>query len=235
MELFKLAFDTILYRPLFNALVLLYECLPGHDFGVAIIVLTCIIRILLYPSTLKSIKSQRALQEIQPKMKEIQAKFKNDKAKQAQATMELYKKEKINPLSGCLPVLVQLPILIALFWALKNLAGNFGSIDTGILYSFVPDPGEINPMFLGVMSLTEPSIVLAVFAGISQFFQSKMLTSKTSSGKSGDFSQMMQKQMLYFFPIFTILILWKLPSAIGLYWLTTTLFAIGQQYLTFRN
>ena len=104
MSFLTLAFNTILYRPLFNALLLLYEYLPGQDFGVAIIVLTCIIRLALYPSTLKSIKSQKALQEIQPKIKEIQTKFKHKKEEQGRAMMELYKKEKINPLSGCLPL-----------------------------------------------------------------------------------------------------------------------------------
>ena len=230
------AFNLILYRPLFNALVLLYEYLPGHDFGVAIIVLTCFVRLLLYPSTLKSIKSQKVLQEIQPKIKEIQTKLKHDRQEQAKAMMELYKKEKINPLSGCLPILAQLPIIIALFLVLKNLASNFSSQNLVELYSFVPHPGEINPMFLGIMNLTVPSSVLAVLAGVSQFFQSKMIASKTktSSAKVGDFSQMMQKQMLYFFPLFTVLILWRLPSAIGLYWMTTTLFSIGQQYLAFK-
>jgi len=231
-----IAFNAILYRPIFNALILLYEYLPGHDFGVAIIVLTCIIRLLLYPSTIKSIKSQKALQEIQPKIKEVQAKFKDDKGEQAKAVMDLYKKEKINPLSGCLPLLIQLPILIALFLALKSLAANSDSLSPDLFYSFVPYSGNINHMFLGIMDITKASAVLAVLAGISQFFQSKMMTaSNASSKKTGDFSQMMQKQMLYFFPVFTVLILWRLPSAIGLYWMTTSLFSIGQQYLILNS
>ena len=233
MEILITAFNTILYRPLFNALVLLYEYLPGNDFGIAIIVLTCIIRLLLYPSTLKSVKSQKALQEIQPKIKEIQNKFKNNKAEQAKATMELYRREKISPFSGCLPLLLQLPILIALFLVLRNLSGNSDSISMDLFYSFVPYSGSINSMFLGFLNLTKPSSVLAILAGITQFFQTKMVAPKTSKA-GGDFSQIMQKQMLYFFPILTILILWRLPSAIGLYWMTTALFSIGQQYLAFK-
>jgi YidC/Oxa1 family membrane protein insertase len=236
MEILSFAFNTILYRPIFNALVLLYENLPGHDFGIAIIVLTCFIRLVLYPSTLKSIKSQKALQELQPKIKEIQSKFKKDKEGQAKAMMELYKREKISPVSGCLPMLIQLPILIALFLVLRNIAGNSNSLDSSLFYSFVPYLEKINLTFLGVMDLTVSYSFLAILAGAFQFIQTKMITPKTksSSGKTGDFSQVMQKQMLYFFPILTILILWRLPSAIGLYWLTTTLFAIGQQYITFK-
>jgi len=236
MNFLSIVFNEVLYRPIFNALVLLYQYLPGQDFGIAIIVLTCIVRLLLYPSTVKSIRSQKALQELQPKIKEIQNKFKKNKEEQAKAMMKLYKEKKINPLSGCLPLLAQLPMLIALFLVLRNLAGNSGSIDSSLFYSFVSHPGEINPMFLGILNLTTPSSILAVFAGIFQFIQTKMISAKTNvSGKSGDFSQMMQKQMLYFFPILTFLILLKLPSAIGLYWMTTTLFAIGQQYLTFKS
>jgi len=240
IDILSTVFHTALYRPLFNALVLIYNFLPGHDLGIAIIVLTCIIRILLYSSTVKSLKSQKALQELQPKIKEIQDKFKKDKGEQGKAMMELYKREKINPLSGCLPVLFQLPILIALFLVLKGLAGNSSSLDPSLFYSFVPFLKEVNSSFLGIIDLTVPCYVLAVAAGIFQFFQTKMITGKNktspaSSKKGADFSQIMQKQMLYLFPIFTMMILWRLPSAIALYWMTTSLFSIGQQYIAFKD
>ena len=236
MELLINAFNVILYQPLFNALVFLYQYLPGHDFGVAVIVLTILIRLILYPLMVQSIKSQKTLSELQPKIQEIQSKYKDDKEKQAKAMMELYQKEKINPFGGCLPLLLQLPILIALyqvFWkglrpeAMKNL------------YSFIPNPGTIDPTFFGLINLGEASLVLALLAGTTQFFQTKMVTPKTAKIKKGDqmsqFSGMMQKQMLYFFPIFTVFILWRLPAAIALYWIITALFSIGQQYLIFKK
>ena len=237
MELLINAFNVILYQPLFNALVLLYEYLPGHDFGVAVIALTVIIRLLFYPLMIRAIKSQKSLSELQPKIQEIQSKYKNDKEKQARATMELYQKEKINPFGGCLPLLLQLPILFALyrvFW--QGLQPE--AMD--MLYSFVPHPGVIDPTFLGIINLGQASLVLAVLAGVTQFFQTKMITPRTSKSKKGEgqmahFSGMMQKQMLYFFPIFTVFILWKLPAAIGLYWIITALFSISQQYLIFRK
>jgi len=238
MEILSSIFNTILYRPILNALVLLYETLPGQDFGVAIVVLTVIVRLLLYPSTLKSVKSQKALQDLQPKIKEIQKKYKDNKQKQGEEVMKLYKEEKISPFSGCLPVLFQLPILIALFLVLKALAGNSGGIDQGLFYSFISFSGEINTMFLGVLNLADPSPVLAAVAGGTQFIQSKMMTSKNiSSNKDNknDFSEIMQKQMLYFFPIVTLFILWRLPSAIALYWIVTALFSVGQQYLAFKE
>jgi len=231
------AFNVILYQPLFNALVLLYEYLPGHDFGVAVIALTVIIRLLFYPLMVQSIKSQKSLSELQPKIQEIQSEYKDDKEKQARATMELYQKEKINPFGGCLPLLIQLPILFALyrvFWQ------GFQPEAMDMLYSLVPHPGTIDPTFLGIINLGEASLVLAVLAGITQFFQTKMITPKTPKSKQGEgqmaqFSGMMRKQMLYFFPIFTVFILWKLPAAIGLYWVITALFSILQQYLIFKK
>jgi len=227
-------FNTILYKPLLNALIILYQYLPGQDFGIAIIVLTCLVRLLLYPLTSKSFKAQKAMQSIQPKIKEIQKKFK-DKGEQGKAMMELYKKEKISPFSGCLPMLIQFPILIALFFVFRNLSEG-SAIDNNLLYSFVSRPEEINTMFLGLLNLAKPSAVLAIIAGGLQFFQMKMMHGQNKdSGDKKDFSQTMQKQMLYFFPFFAIIILLKLPSAVGLYWITTTLFAIGQQYLTFKD
>lgn len=237
MEFFISAFNTILYQPLFNALVLIYQYLPGHDFGIAVIVLTIIIRIVFYPLMVKSIKSQKVLSELQPKIQEIQQKYKTEKEKQAKEMMALYQKEKINPLGGCLPLLLQLPILIALyrvFWT---------GLEPGAmarLYSFVPDPGVIDPTFLGLLNLAEPFFGLALLAGVAQFFQTKMLMPKTKKtreqgGQMSQFSSMMQKQMLYFFPIFTVLILLRLPSAIGLYWIVTALFSIGQQHLILKS
>lgn len=229
-------YNLILYQPLFNILILFYQYLPGRDFGVAVILLTTLLRLITYPLMAKSIKSQKILSEIQPKIQEVQQKFKNDKQAQAREVMALYKKEKINPLGGFLPLLIQLPILFALyqvFWkglqpeALNNL------------YSFVPNPGAIDPTFLGILNLAQPSIILAILAGIFQFFQTKIMTPRAQKTKDGDkmgqFSSMMQKQMLYLFPLFTVFILFKLPSAIGLYWVVTSLFSIGQQYIVMRE
>lgn len=234
MDLFINAFNTILCQPLFNALILLYEYLPGQDFGIAVIALTVLIKLIFYPLGVKGIKSQKALSTLQPKIKAIQEKFKNNKTEQARATMELYKQEKINPLSGCLPLLIQLPILFALF---RVFWRGFGEEQLGFLYSFVPHSGPIDTTFLGILNLAEASIILAILTGITQFFQTKMVSSKQKIAKKGplDFSQMMQKQMLYFFPFFTVFILWRLPSAIALYWMVTTLFTIGQQYFILKK
>jgi len=234
-ELFIYTFNIAIYQPLFNALVLLYQYIPGHDFGITIIVLTILIKLALYPLGVKGIKSQKSLASLQPKMKEIKDKFKDDKEQQSKAMMELYKKEKINPLSGCLPLLVQMPILIGLF---RVFWRGFGQEQLSFLYGFVSHPGVINTSFLGIMDLAVPSAMLAILTGVLQFVQTKMVSpseQKTAKKNAPDFSQMMQKQMLYFFPLFTVFILWKMPAALALYWMTTTLFTIFQQYLILRK
>jgi len=230
-------FYIILYQPLFNALVILYNYIPGHDFGIAIIFLTIIIRIILFPISVKAVKSQRSLQRIQPRMQEVQKKYKDDKEKQAKEILALYKEEKINPFSGLLLALIQLPILIALyrvFWSGLNPK------ELATLYSFVANPGHINALFLHVIDLSKPNLIFAILAGLTQYFQTKMLTPKSDPKTSGqnkgaDFSQVMQKQMLYFLPVFTVIILISLPSALGLYWTISGLFSIIQQYLIFKS
>jgi YidC/Oxa1 family membrane protein insertase len=230
-------FYIILYRPLFNFLIILYNYTPGHDFGVAIIFLTLIIRIILFPTSVKAVKSQKGLQIIQPQIQELQKKYKDNKEKQAKEILELYRKEKINPFSGLLLALIQIPILIALyrvFWEGLNPK------ELTSLYSFVSNPNHINPLFLHIIDLSKPNIIFAILAGLAQYFQTKMLLPQNNvkngpQNKEADFSQIMQKQMLYFLPIFTVIILIRLPSALGLYWTTSGLFSIIQQYLIFRK
>jgi len=242
VDIFISFFNIVLYQPLFNGLIVLYQYLPGNDFGIAVIVLTILIRLALYPLGVKGIKIQKTMSELQPKIKEIQEKFKDNKQEQAKATMELFQKEKVNPFSGCLPILVQLPILIALyrvFW--KGLQPE----QLVYIYSFIPSPEAINPYFLGIINLAEPCIFLAFLAGILQFFQTKIISPKKQKNKKtisksknkdqmAGLQDMMSKQTLYFFPIFTVIILWTMPSAIGLYWIVFTLFAIIQQYLILK-
>ncbi len=230
-------FYVILYQPLFNSLVALYNYVPGRDFGVAIIILTLVIRFILYPLSVKAVRSQKSLQKLQPKIQEIQKKYKDDKEKQAKETLALYKNEKINPFSGLFLALIQLPILIALyqvFWKGLNQK------ELSILYSFILNPGQINPLFLSIIDLSKPNMILAVIAGLVQYFQTKMMLPKTiknteNQNKGPDMSQMMQKQMLYFMPFFTVIILISLPSALGLYWAVSGLFSIAQQYLILKK
>ncbi len=220
----------IIYRPLLNLLVMFYNILPGHDIGVVIILLTILIRLILAPSFHKSLKSQKAMNDLQPKLNELREKYKDDKEGQARAMMDLYREYKINPLSSCLPLLIQLPILIALYQVFnKALAGNLNG-----LYNFVHNPGSIDPYFLNLINLAKPSIVLGVLAGLAQFWQSKMMMPKASQQQDAT-AKAMSLQTTYVLPVVSIIVAIRLPAGLPLYWIVTTLFAIAQQYYIMRK
>lgn len=231
-------FNEALYRPIFNALVFLYNIIPGHDFGIAIILLTILIRIILFPLSYKSIKSRQALSVLQPKIKEIQKKLKT-KEEQTQAMMKLYKEHKVNPFSGCLPLLIQFPILIALYRVLINV---LKPASLTVLYSSVKNPNIINPIFVGILDLSKNSPILAILAGISQFFYSKITIKHSpsmprASNQKGkmDMQKTMTRQMLYFMPILTVIIAWNFPAGLPLYWIVITLLGLAQEYYFLRK
>lgn len=233
MNLISSIFNEALYRPLFNGLVFLYNIIPFHDFGIAIILMTIIVRLVLYPLNQKALKSQKQMNELQPQIKELQAKHKNDKAKQSQALMELYKSKSINPASGCLPLLIQLPLLIALYRVFLN---GLKPESLNALYSFISRPAAINPLFLNWLNLSQSNYVIAILAGALTFIQSKMMVvAQPKNAVPMDFSSVFSKQMVYLMPIFTVFIAWKLPAGLGLYWVVITLFGIVQQYLINRK
>ena len=138
-------FKIILYIPLLNLLVVFYNIVPGHDLAIAIILLTIVIKLLLFPLSRQGIKAQKSLQKLQPKINEIKEKYKDNKEKQTQAIMNFYKENKVNPFSSCLPLLIQLPILIAVFRVFR-----VGLTDAALpIYSFIFNPGSLNILGFG--------------------------------------------------------------------------------------
>jgi len=253
MNILSFLYNDLIYRPLFNLLVFLYDIIPGNDIGIAIVLLTIIVRLALYKVNGKSIKSQRELQEIQPEIKEIQQKYKDNKEKQAQELMAVYQKHKINPFSGCLPLLIQFPIIIALY---RVFLDGFRDESLSLLYSFVPNPGHLDSIsFGGLVDLSSPYLLFALLASVLQYFQTKSLmdvakkkqmenqssdekkveAEKTPEEKMQDFSQSLTKNMMYMMPVITFLFAQRLPSGLALYWSVTTLFAIVQQYFIIRK
>ena len=238
-------FNEIVYLPLYNLLVVVYNWLPFKDFGVAIIVVTIIIKLALIHLSKKQIESQKKMQEIQPKMKEIQEKYKNDKEKQSRALMAMYKESGTNPMSGCLPMILQLIFLIAIYRVFYNISISGLQVDSKELYEFVANPGQINRFFLGFIDLSTKfsinnlnagsiaQVIMILGAAAAQYFQAKMLMAKNANNKKTDkedFSQAMSKQMLYLGPILTLMIGFQFPAGLTLYWLVSTLFMIAQQY-----
>lgn len=218
---------TILYVPLFNALIGLVNIIPGHDFGVAIIVLTVIIRLILFPLSLKAQRSQRELNLLGPKIKELKEKYKNDQAAQGQAMMKLYKEHGVNPVAGCLPLLIQLPLLIALY---RVFIDGLNPNTLSLLYPFVHNPGSISPTFIYLINTATKNPWLAVLAAVLTYLQARQSMANMGNSATGN-PQLaaMNTQMLYFMPIFILIIGWNLPAGLILYWITTTAFSIGEQ------
>ena len=227
-------FTAICYQPLLNLLIWIYNVLPNHDLGLTIIILTILVKLILYPLSWKQLVSQKQLQDIQPKIEELKERYKDDKQGLAQAQMKFFQEEKINPMASCLPLLVQLPFLIALFYVFSN-----GLKDNGyanLLYPFVQNPGALNHTLLGWFSLSQgQNIILALATAGAQFWQSKLMTAKrppkVPGAKDEDMAAMMSKQMLFFMPIITGVMTYQFPSGLGVYWFFQTVLAIGQQYL----
>lgn len=241
-------FNAIFVQPLLNLLYWLYATVPGHDFGIAVILLTVAVRLFLWPIASKQLHGQKALTALQPEVNKLKEKYKNDQQKFNQAVMELYKEKEVNPFGSCLLTLVQFPFLIGLFYVFNKfrspeyvqIAANTGIIAD--LYPFVREATaeftktitSIDTHFLGWVDLAKPYLPFGIVAGALQFAQSKMLMpKKEDAGK--DPAAAMTTQMTYFFPVLTVIISATLPAALPLYWSVTTLFAVGQQYLVMHK
>lgn len=237
--MFTTIYTTVLYQPLLNFFVWLYNVLPAHDVGLVIVIITIIIRLILYPLTASSLKAQKSMQALQPQQEEIKKLYPNDKQKQSAAIMELYKKNKVNPLTSCLPILLQLPLLWALNGVLRDALSSQSVAAS--LYPFIHNPGIINSVTLGLADLAKPSYVLAILAGAAQFWQARMMSRTTpppaagAGGKDEGMMASMNKQMLYLMPIMTVVIGIRFSGGLLLYWLMFTLLMIGQQYILFRK
>ncbi|MEK7555036.1 MAG: YidC/Oxa1 family membrane protein insertase [Patescibacteria group bacterium] len=225
-------FHEFLYRPLFNALVFLYDRVTFGDLGIAIIILTILIRFVLYPLFRKSMRNQMLLQRIQPEVKRIQEHHRDNREKQAQALLALYREHKVNPFSGFLLLLVQLPILLALYRVFLN---GFSPDSFSDLYSFISHPEAINASFIGLLDLTKPSIVVLGIAAVAQYFQAKSSIPKREEGKEPTPADRIGRQMVFLGPILTIVFLFKLPAAIGIYWAATSIFSVVQQVFINRS
>jgi len=235
--MFSQLFNLVIYQPLYNILIFLYNVVPGHDFGVSIIIITAIIRLVLWPLSNKSIQGQKSMQGLQPKIKALKEQYKGDKQKLAQATMELYKQEKVSPFSSCLPLLIQLPFLIGFYWV---LSAGLKSQNMEVLYPFVQNPGAIKTVSFGFLELSRANWILAVFAGAAQYWQAKMLPTqkpviKSDGSKDEDMMATMNKQMIYMMPVMTVIIGGTLPAGLTLYWLVTTLLTGLQQMIVFKK
>ncbi|MEK7194660.1 MAG: YidC/Oxa1 family membrane protein insertase [Patescibacteria group bacterium] len=222
-------FNEVLLRPIFNLLVFLYSAL-GNDFGLAIIAATILVRVVVSPLSIKTTRSQQALAKLNPQVEEIRKKI-TDPAAQSQAIMRLYKEHKVSPLSGCLPLLIQLPIIIALY---KALLAGFKPESASLLYGFINNPGTINPISFGFLNVTSPNHILAFVAGAFQWVQAKVAMSTQQQATPSGVAGALNNQMLYLFPLMLVVISWNLAAGITVYFIASAIVAVIEQWLVRR-
>lgn len=225
-------FNQFFYRPLFNALVFLYTHVSFHDLGIAIVLLTVLVRIVLYPFFHKSVRNQRIMQMIQPKVKKIQEAHKDNKEKQAAALLEVYREHKVNPFSSFLLLFVQIPVLIALY---RVFLSGLGANSFDALYSFIAKPAAFNFNFLGLINLHERSMLMVGLTALAQYLQARSALPPAQKGSESTSAEKMARQMVFMGPVLAFVILANLPAAISLYWLTGALFSLFQQAMVNRS
>lgn len=229
-------FHTIVYDPLYNALIFLVGIVPAQEVAIAVILLTILVRIVIFPIAQNAIKTQVALREINPDLEKLKEEYKDDKEAQARAMFDLYKERGIKISAPFLLLLVQLPLLIGLY--LVFLYGGLPDVDPSALYSFVSVPTNPNMDFLGFFNMAEQSVVLATLAGFTQYIYIRLSMPAPSSEGSGfkhDLAKSMHVQMRYVLPIMIGAFAYWFASAIALYWVTGNLFSIGQEILVKRK
>jgi len=229
---------TFFFDPIYNGLVFFIDVFPGGDVGLAIVAITLVVKFLLLPLSIKAAKMQKVVRELEPKMAEIKEKHKDDREALARATMAMYKEAGINPFSGIFLMLLQIPIVIALYYAVYSGGGvPLPGINTDLLYSFVPSPQAVDMIFLGLVDIADKSLPLAILAGVTQFIHAHLSLPKPEPRKEGvvdmkaDFARSMNMNMRYVLPVIIGVVAYTLSASIALYFTVSNLFAIAQEVL----
>lgn len=227
-------FHEIIYLPLYNALVGLVDVVPGADVGIAVILLTILVKVILFPLSLKASRTQVAMRELEQPLRDIKEKYKDSPEEQAKQTLALYREKGVNPFASIGLLLLQLPVIFGLYFVFYK--GGLPAIDVSALYSFIPVPETVSMMFLGIIDMAGRSLPLAILAGVTQFIQARHSMpeapkprdpSKPTFGE--DFARSMHLQMRYVLPVIVGSVAYFATAAVALYWVTSNIAGIIQE------
>ena len=223
--------------PLYNTLAFTVAWVPGGDVGVAIIIVTILIKVILFPLAVRASKTQHAMRDLEPELTAIKEKNKGNNEALARATLALYKEHGVRPFASILILLIQIPIILGLYWVILA-EGTGGTFDPTLLYSFVVVPAVTSFSFLGLLPLKEGSIILAILVAATQFWQAQLLMpvapTKTGKGFQDDLASSMHLQMRYVFPVVLGAVAYVAGAAIALYFVTSNIFGIMQEIIAKR-
>jgi YidC/Oxa1 family membrane protein insertase len=229
---------TFFFDPVYNALVFFIDILPNGDVGLAIIATVLLVKTILLPVSIKAVKTQKIMKEIEPKLKALREQHKDDKQAQSRAMMTVYQEAGMNPLASIFLIFLQIPIVIALYFAVSNGGGiPLPAINVDLLYSFVAEPIDVTMNFLGMIDMAGRSVMLALAAGVTQFIHVNLTMPKLAPKEEGaepnlkeDFMRNMQTQMKYVMPVIITFVAYTISAAIALYFLVSNLTMIAQEY-----
>jgi YidC/Oxa1 family membrane protein insertase len=235
--MFSYIWHTFFFDPVYNSLVFFIDIMPGGDVGLAIIATVVIVKLVLLPISIKAVQTQRVMREIQPKLNALKEQYKDNREEQARAMMSIYKDAKINPFASIFVVLLQIPIIIALYYSVYSGGGvPLPNINIELLYSFIKAPVDLTMNFLGIVDITGRSIVLALLAGITQYIQVKLVMPKppelapdTKPSMKDEIMRNMHTQMRFVMPVLIAVIAYTISAAIALYFVVSNLVTIAQE------
>lgn len=234
---------TFFFDPVYNTLVFFIDIIPGGDVGLAIIATVVLVKLVLLPLSVKAVKTQKILREIDPKLREIKEKYKDNREEQARAMMAVYAEAGMNPFASILVFFIQIPIVIALYLAVSSGGGiALPEINTNLLYAFIPNPSAVTMDFLGIIDITGKSLLLALAAAVAQFFQVKLAVPplpprdpNAAPDLKDDFMRNMHFQMRYMMPVLIFFAAYFISAAIALYFFVSNLVGIAQELYVKRH
>ena len=236
--MFAAFFHSVIYLPIYNALALFVSWVPSGDVGLAIVLITVLVKVILFPLAVRASHTQLAMRALEPQLKALREKYKDTPQDLALKTMALYKENKVNPLASFLVVLVQLPVILGLYWVIWA-DSKTGVFDTHLLYSWVTQPQVTSFVFLNIIPLAGGSLVLSALVALTQYALSQLMmpTAPEKTGKAfqDDLATSMHLQMRYVFPILLGVISYVATAAIALYFLTSNIFGIMQEFAARRR
>ena len=236
--MFSYIWHTVFFDPIYNGLIFFIDVIPGGDVGLAIIAIVIVVKTILLPLSIKAAKTQKIMREIEPKLRELKEKFKDNREEQARAMMAIYKEAGMNPFASIFLLFLQIPILIALYYSVYSGGGvALPAVNTELLYSFIAAPGAVSMNFLGHFDIAAKSMVLAFLAGLTQFFQIKLAMPvlpprdpNAAPDFKEDFMRNMQLQMRYVMPVIIVFVAYFISAAIALYFVVSNIVAILQEF-----
>ena len=241
--MFSYIWHTIFFDPVYNTLIFFVDVFPLGDVGLAIVATVVVVKLVLFPLSIKAVKTQKIMREIEPKLKELKEKFKDKREEQAKAMMEIYREAGMNPFASIAVMFLQIPFVIALYLAVSSGGGiALPALNIDILYSFIPTPDQVTMIMLGAFDIASKSLPLALVAGITQFISTRYAMPALAPKKADatpnfkdDFARNMNLQMRYVMPVVIVFVAYAFSAAIALYFVVSNLMTLLQEYVVRKH